>query len=65
MGVTSQQRVFGALENSMPDRISRFYRDVPELGTRLLEDLHLSKYEDLLPHDKRRGRVPGMDGLQT
>ena len=43
-----RQRVLTALRHQEPDRVPLFYRDVPEVETRLLKDLCLNDREELL-----------------
>ncbi len=42
-----RKRVFTALEHRQPDRAPLFYRDIPEVEERLLNDLQLSNREQL------------------
>jgi len=43
-----RQRVLRAAGHLEPDRVPLFYRDVPEVEARLLNDLHLKDREELL-----------------
>ncbi len=44
----SRQRVLTAMRHEEPDRVPLFYRDVPEVRERLLRDLHLNDFDELL-----------------
>ena len=46
--MTSRERVLTSLRHQEPDRVPLFYRDVPEVETRLLQDLTLPDREALL-----------------
>jgi len=48
--MTPRQRVLTAMRHEEPDRVPLFYRDVPEVRERLLRDLHLSSFDELLVH---------------
>ena len=48
--MTHRDRVLTALNHGEPDRVPLFYRDVPEVEQRLLEDLALADREALLEH---------------
>ena len=43
----SRQRVLTAMRHLEPDRVPLFYRDVPEVGERLIRDLGLKNRESL------------------
>jgi len=47
---TPRQRVLTALVHKEPDRVPLFYRDVPEVETRLLKQLNLKNREELLEY---------------
>jgi uroporphyrinogen decarboxylase len=46
--MTPRRRVLTAMRHEAPDRVPHFYRDVPEVETRLLRDLDLPDREALL-----------------
>ena len=46
--MTPCQRVLTAVNHEEPDRVPLFYRDVPEVRERLLRDLHLNTFDELL-----------------
>ncbi|MBI9016906.1 MAG: uroporphyrinogen-III decarboxylase [Phycisphaerae bacterium] len=48
--MNSRQRVLAALNHQQPDRVPMFYRDVPEVRTRLLKDLNIANFDALLEH---------------
>ena len=48
--MTSKERVLTSVRHQQPDRVPLFYRDVPEVEARLLNDLGLSDREALLRH---------------
>ena len=50
MGMTHRERVLTAMRREEPDRAPLFYRDVPEVDSRLQEDLGLKDREELLRH---------------
>jgi hypothetical protein len=48
--MTPRQRVLTAMQHEEPDRVPLFYRDVPEVRERLLKDLQLKSFDDLLEY---------------
>lgn len=48
--MTHRERVMAAVRHEEPDRVPLFYRDVPEVRTRLMEDLRCPDFETLLQH---------------
>ncbi len=48
--MTPRQRVLTAMRHEEADRVPLFYRDVPEVRERLLKDLRLKDFDDLLEH---------------
>ena len=48
--MTHRERVLAAVRHEEPDRVPLFYRDAPEVRTRLMEDLRCPDFEALLQH---------------
>ncbi len=48
--MTPRQRVLTTMRHEEPERVPLFYRDVPEVRERLLNDLRLKDFDDLLEH---------------
>ena len=48
--MTPHQRVLTAMRHEEPDRVPLFYRDVPEVRERLLKDLDLNNFDELLAY---------------
>lgn len=48
--MTPRDRVLTALRHEQPDRVPLFYRDVPDVGERLREELGLADREELLQY---------------
>jgi len=46
--MTHRERVLAAVRHEEPDRVPLFYRDVPEVRSRLMRDLGCGDYESLL-----------------
>ena len=46
--MTHRERVLQALNHAEPDRVPLFYRDMPEVEQRLLNDLGVTDREELL-----------------
>ena len=46
--MTSRERVMMTMDHQEPDRVPLFYRDVPEVEKRILEDLNLKTRDEML-----------------
>ena len=48
--MTHRERVLAAMRHEEPDRVPLFYRDVPEVRSRLMADLRCGDFETLMQH---------------
>ena len=61
--MTPRERVLKAVRHEEPDRVPRFYRDVPEVEVRLRRDLGCDTRDALLERVEAVARELGVDGV--